>query len=86
MKVMNPSVSPVSKAVVAGRLNGPSRICDVGLQDGDIITAIVREPGPVMESYRKVAVVARHGKICWGIIIKSFFSRFRKDLQLRKHQ
>lgn len=46
------------KALVAGRLNGPSRICDVGLQDGDIITAIVREPGPVMESYRKVAVVA----------------------------
>ena len=60
-------------ALVAGRLNGPSRICDVGLQDGDIITAIVREPGPVMESYRKVAVVARHGKICWRIIITSFF-------------
>lgn len=38
---------------VPGRLNGPSRICDAGLQDGDVITAIVREPGPVMESYRK---------------------------------
>lgn len=75
------------KALVAGRLNGPSRICDVGLQDGDIITAIVREPGPVMESYRKVAVVARHGKICWENYYNNFFSHnFREDLQVWKHQ
>eukprot|EP00435_Cladocopium_sp_Y103_P011537 s1132_g3.t1 len=46
-------LSAQGQTFVQSRLNGPSRICDAGLQDGDVITAIVREPGPVMESYRK---------------------------------
>lgn len=52
-----------------GRLNGPSRICDAGLQDGDVITAIVREPGPVMESYRKArafAAIKEDTVVTWG--------------------
>ncbi|CAE7684804.1 CSE [Symbiodinium pilosum] len=42
------------------RLNGPSRLCDAGLQDGDLLSATIREPGPVMESYRKAGWVEIH--------------------------
>eukprot|EP00434_Breviolum_minutum_P003860 symbB.v1.2.003394.t2/scaffold190.1/size276550/19 len=62
-------VSGLFERLEDSRLNGPSRICDVGLQDGDIITAIVREPGPVMESYRKArafAAILEDTVVTWG--------------------
>eukprot|EP00913_Durusdinium_trenchii_P031018 g29050.t1 len=57
---------PLKALFGGGRLNNPSRLCDVGVQDGDLLTAIVREPGPIMESYRKARAFAA---ICDGEVV-----------------
>eukprot|EP00439_Symbiodinium_sp_Y106_P037160 s824_g4.t1 len=47
------------------RLNGPSRLCDAGLQDGDVLGATIREP--VLQARAFAAIVGAAGNVVtWG--------------------